>query len=186
MKHVTQSVSTALSHFVFICVPIQQFLGIKVLLSPHFTLSRYIFYCSALRINPNTLFFSPALFYIFKGISVSAHLLHTLLQPAGGSGGKECSSLWNVRLNFSEVFLRMNFIEFLFALVNINILRVINKVLSILHDLLTLSRMLRTRAHTSSLAWSFSSSALSGFPLAESTSFKVLSCHSNRSSCFSR
>lgn len=54
------------------------------------------------------------------------------------------------------------------------------------HKFLTLSRMLRTRAHTSSSAWCFSSSALSGFPLDESTSFNVLSCHSKRSSCFSR
>ncbi len=58
--------------------------------------------------------------------------------------------------------------------------------ISEVYDLLTLSRMLRTSVHTSSLEWCFRSSALSRFPLADSTSFKVLSCHSKRSSCFSR
>lgn len=66
-------------------------------------------------------------------------------------------------------------------------LRLLAKIIhSLIDQLLTLSRMLRTRTHTSSSAWCFSISALSGFPLAARTSFKVLSCHSKRSSCFSR
>lgn len=66
-------------------------------------------------------------------------------------------------------------------------LQMLNLLTSVMGDLLlTLSRMLRTRAHTSSSACSFRSSALSWFPSADSTSFKILSCHSNRSTCFSR
>lgn len=66
-------------------------------------------------------------------------------------------------------------------------LQMLNLPTSAMGDLLlTLSRMLRTRAHASSSACSFRSSALSWFPSADSTSFKILSCHSNRSTCFSR